>query len=149
LDCCYSGGMARAGGARVRGLTPPDDIRHRALEWDARDRAWRERDLVNERAKSAMPSPRRLKRFYGGEDGSVRRLGTAARLRWVQDARYRASRKRYRHKGPYMPVLLSGCSEGQLSYEYREGTASYGAFTFLMTQSLRQHGRRGGRQLTF
>src|SRR5262249_31020485 len=31
LDSCYSGGMTRAGGVRVRGLDPPDDIRHRLL----------------------------------------------------------------------------------------------------------------------
>src|SRR5678815_3221578 len=27
FDCCHSGGMTRDGAARVRGLTPPDDIR--------------------------------------------------------------------------------------------------------------------------
>jgi hypothetical protein len=34
FDCCHSGGMTRDGGARVRGLNPPDDIRHRELRWD-------------------------------------------------------------------------------------------------------------------
>jgi hypothetical protein len=34
LDCCHSGGMTRAGGAKVRGLNPPDDIRHRMLRWN-------------------------------------------------------------------------------------------------------------------
>jgi len=33
FDCCHSGGMTRAGARRVRGLDPPDDIRHRALRW--------------------------------------------------------------------------------------------------------------------
>jgi hypothetical protein len=34
FDCCHSGGIHRDGGMRPRGLTPPDDIRHRELKWD-------------------------------------------------------------------------------------------------------------------
>ena len=34
FDCCHSGGMTRDGGARVRGIDPPDDIRHRAMRWN-------------------------------------------------------------------------------------------------------------------
>ena len=34
FDCCHSGGLTRMGGAKVRGLNPPDDIRHRMLRWN-------------------------------------------------------------------------------------------------------------------
>jgi hypothetical protein len=34
FDCCHSGGITRDAGPRVRGVTPPDDIRHRALRWE-------------------------------------------------------------------------------------------------------------------
>ncbi|MFZ4596538.1 MAG: caspase family protein, partial [Verrucomicrobiaceae bacterium] len=48
LDCCHSGGMARDGGARVRGLNPPDDIRHRAMRWDKDIQMWLPRDRFAE-----------------------------------------------------------------------------------------------------
>ena len=40
LDCCHSGGMAKGGPARMRGLNPPDDIRHRAMCWNADRQMW-------------------------------------------------------------------------------------------------------------
>jgi hypothetical protein len=40
LDCCHSGGIARAGGVAVRGINPPDDVRHRGIEWDADKQMW-------------------------------------------------------------------------------------------------------------
>ncbi len=45
LDCCHSGGMTRDGGPRIRGLTPPDDIRHRALRWEASEGMWVPREF--------------------------------------------------------------------------------------------------------
>ncbi|MBI1853452.1 MAG: caspase family protein, partial [Planctomycetes bacterium] len=45
LDCCHSGGMARAGAPKVRGIDPPDDIRHRALEWSRSRSQWTDRIL--------------------------------------------------------------------------------------------------------
>ena len=45
IDCCHSGGIHRHGGARVRGLNPPDDIRHRELKWDQEADMWVERDF--------------------------------------------------------------------------------------------------------
>ena len=36
-----------------------------------------------------------------------------------------------------MPVLLQACQANQLSYEYRDGVTSYGAFTFALTTALR------------
>jgi hypothetical protein len=44
FDCCHSAGMTRDGMRKIRGITPPDDIRHRMLEWDARQQIWRERE---------------------------------------------------------------------------------------------------------
>jgi hypothetical protein len=46
LDCCHSGGMTRAGGAKVRGLNPPDDIRHRMLKWNRERELWEPRKLA-------------------------------------------------------------------------------------------------------
>ena len=55
LDCCHSGGMAKGGPARMRGLNPPDDIRHRALKWDAAREMWVPRELeVAERKQLAV-----------------------------------------------------------------------------------------------
>ena len=45
FDCCHSGGMTREGGRKARGITPPDDIRHRALRWNAELQMWEDRTL--------------------------------------------------------------------------------------------------------
>lgn len=45
LDCCHSGGMTRNGSLTVRGLNPPDDIRHRSLRWEQKLSMWVPRDL--------------------------------------------------------------------------------------------------------
>ena len=37
-----------------------------------------------------------------------------------------------------MPVVVEACEENQLSYEYRHGVTSYGAFTFALTKTLSQ-----------
>jgi hypothetical protein len=37
-----------------------------------------------------------------------------------------------------MPLLLEACKEEQFSYEYRDGVTSYGAFTYTLTERLRQ-----------
>ena len=34
-------------------------------------------------------------------------------------------------------MIYEACQEGQLSYEYRDGATSYGAFTFSMAKVLR------------
>jgi len=41
-------------------------------------------------------------------------------------------------RGPYLPVIIEACQEKYLSYEYRDGATSYGAFTFSMVKNLRQ-----------
>ena len=138
FDCCHSGGMTREGGLRPRGLTPPDDIRHRALAW--KDDRWQQRS-VSKRNQA-------LSADYVGRSGSVSRLGRGVSLRHLTNRRYDAERKALGHKGSYLPVILEACGEQELSYEYREGTASYGAFTFAMAHALRA-ARRAGVQPTF
>ncbi|MFN8589693.1 MAG: caspase family protein [Candidatus Eisenbacteria bacterium] len=138
LDCCHSGGMTR-GGVRVRGVDPPADIRHRALQWNGAERGWGPRELkpwVAQRTRAAARAE------YVGRDGVTRRLGRAVALRTADDARYDRIRKQYGHYGPYLPVLLEACREGESAYEYRDGSTPYGAFTFHLVQALRAGGGR-------
>jgi len=142
FDCCHSGGMTRDGGPKVRGLTPPDDIRHRILKWNAREQMWEERKLggdTPEIGKGAVEQ-----RSYVGENRATNRLGRAVPLRKLSKKRYDDICRMRGHKGPYLPVIFEACAETQLSYEYRHGVTSYGAFTFAMAQNLRRL-RRGGR----
>ncbi|HZI95216.1 MAG TPA: caspase family protein [Patescibacteria group bacterium] len=144
FDCCHSGGMTRDGGLRARGLNPPDDIRHRALKWDPRALMWVPRQLppINRAAASW-----KQKDFFG-RDGQTRRLGSAALLRSLTDRTYDRACSDFGHRGPFLPVLLQACQEGELSYEYRHGVTSYGAFTYSIVQTLRA-ARRAGRSLTW
>ena len=134
FDCCHSGGMHRDGAARVRGLTPPDDIRHRELKWSAKHQMWVGRDF-----KEVMPNveERKKRPALFGEDGDLNRLGRSAELRRDKKAFERA-RKEYDHKGPFMPIIFQACEEKQFSYEYRHGVQSYGAFTYSLGLILRQ-----------
>ncbi len=43
--------------------------------------------------------------------------------------------------GPYLPLIIEACQEKQLSYEYRHGVTSYGAFTYSMCLELRARKR--------
>ena len=135
LDCCHSGGMTRAGGMKVRGIEPPDDIRHRMLEWNRRLQMWQQRPL-----EALLPGlkPGEERTEYTGADGTKRRLGRAVPLRLKSDRAYDRERKEAGHFGPYMPLLLEACREEQFSYEYRDGVTSYGAFTYTLTERLRQ-----------
>jgi hypothetical protein len=40
-------------------------------------------------------------------------------------------------RGPYLPVIIEACQENALSYEYRDGVTSYGAFTYSFVKDLR------------
>jgi hypothetical protein len=134
FDCCHSGGMTREGGRRVRGITPPDDIRHRALRWNAELQMWEERPLVS-------PNPSLMKdkegENYLGASGATYRIGRAVGLRALPQKQYDAVRRATKHNGPYLPVIMEACQEDQLSYEYRHGVQSYGAFTFSLAATLR------------
>ena len=39
--------------------------------------------------------------------------------------------------------MLEACRGDQFSYEYRQGVASYGAFTYSLVHNLRRRGRGG------
>lgn len=133
LDCCHSGGMSRAGGAKVRGLTPPDDVRHRALKWNEEFQSWVPREFESLGRRGG----RRDARFFG-KTGSTRRLGGAADLRRLPKREAERLGRELGHRGPYLPLILSACQESQLSYEYRHGAQSFGAFTYATTRILRR-----------
>lgn len=134
FDCCHSGGMTREGGPRVRGLTPPDDIRHRMLRWNVQAQMWESREFgsVNRCVAERQDLP-----AYFGKSGAVNKLGRAALLR-MDDEMFDKARKRYGHKGPFLPVLIEACRENEFAYEYRHGVQSYGAFTYALAQVLRE-----------
>ena len=140
LDCCHAGGMARGSGLRARGLTPPDDIRHRMLRWDRRSQMWLPREQLaritpEEEKKLARATDRRS---WLGESGSVRRMGRGTSL-WTSSAgSYREAKAANDHRGPYVPMMLEACGEGELAYEYRHGVTAFGAFTYSVCSVLRQ-----------
>jgi hypothetical protein len=129
--------MTRDGAVRARGLTPPDDIRHRMLEWDRDKQMWVPRRLTQQSdGKRRVRPDDRAK--YLGRDGNLRRLGRATGLWSDSPAEYDRAREAYGHRGPYVPVLLEACDEAEYAYEYRHGVESYGAFTFSLNAAVRQ-----------
>lgn len=137
LDCCHSGGMAKGGGPlRIRGLNPPDDVRHRRLRWSIEDQMWVERDLPIQarRALTVDESDMPL-------DGMTGRIGYAMPVRTRRIQLVRERRKALGHKGPYMPVLLYACEEQQSAYEYEHGATSHGAFTYALVKNWRESRR--------
>ena len=132
LDCCHSGGMSRAGVGRPRGLSPPDDIRHRTLKWDRRQNRWGPRLVGN---SGHGVDARWFRRGAAG-----RRLGSAVDLRPRKKGDYDQGRKQFGHYGPYVPVLIQACQEDEFAYEYRHGNTAYGAFTFNLVEELRAGG---------
>ena len=144
LDCCHSGGMTRNGSVRVRGLDPPDDIRHRSLKWDAKRCMWVPRELKMATAKMVDKGD---KASFLGDSGAERLLGRAVPL-WTSATGFRKATKAYRHQGPFIPILLEACSEEEYSYEYRHGVTSYGAFTYCLANIMRKL-RGGAKPVTF
>jgi hypothetical protein len=139
LDCCHAGGLTRAGARKAKGLEPPDDIRHRQLRWDKDAQMWVPRELpqsVKDLTKSASD-----RRDYTGESGALKRLGSAVSL-WSDQKAFEQRKKRYNNLGPYTPLLMYACLENELSYEYRHGVQSYGAFTYCLTQLLKEQGQK-------
>jgi len=126
---------------KVRGLAPPDDIRHRGLKWDSKIQMWVPRDLRPINADFAADAE--AMRQYCGATRATMRLGRAMRLRAISARAYAARKKRRRSQiiGPYLPMIFQACREDQLAYEYRHGVQSYGAFTFSLTEILRQKRR--------
>ena len=141
LDCCHSGGMHRQGGPKARGLNPPDDVRHRDLKWDLETSMWVERDF--KRLNRSFSSRDDVNEAFFGEDGTSTRLGRASLVRQESEAEYRKQKRREKTTriGPYLPLIIEACREKELSYEYRHGATSYGAFTFALCQELRARKR--------
>jgi metacaspase-1 len=137
FDCCHSGGMARDAGPRPRGISPPDDIRHRELKWDTKTQMWVNRDFT--RINGKFTTKKRLAAEYFGQHGSTKRLGRAAMLRRLSSGQYSALKRRDRNaaRGPYLPLIIEACQEQEFSYEYRHGATSHGAFTYSLASILR------------
>ena len=75
------------------------------------------------------------KSAYMGKNRATYRIGRGMKGRVLSQSVYR--RLPPEERGPYLPVIIEACQEGDLSYEYRDGTASYGAFTYSMVKNLR------------
>jgi hypothetical protein len=133
FDCCHSGGIHRDGGPKVRGLQAPDDIRHRLLRWNAREQMWEQREL--EPLNESFGGTAEEKTDYMGRNRATYRLGRGMRGRVLPANVYHKLRPDER--GPYRPVIIEACREGELSYEYRDGATSYGAFTYSFVKDLR------------
>ncbi len=152
LDCCHAGGMTRDrglrdgglrdGGPRMRGLTPPDDIRHRQLQWDGEQQCWSSRSLrpISARYRRTTDAP------MTGLGRATYRLGRGMRLRGPLS---RATEQRLiaQQRGLYLPVLFEACGEGELAQEYRHGAESYGAFTWTLAAALRRSPRMSWERL--
>ena len=141
LDCCHSGGMHRQGRAKVRGLNPPDDVRHRELKWDRATDMWVSRDF--KRLNRRFSTDEEVNTAFFGADGASTRIGRASLVRSQPEDRYRRLKRRAgtSRVGPYLPLIIEACAEKEFSYEYRDGVASFGAFTFAMCQELRKRRR--------
>ncbi len=141
LDCCHSGGMSRDGGIRARGLSMPDDVRHRVLEWQ--DGQFQERRIGH----GAALQRRRSREALDLRHGPLRKLGCSVSLRNPMSDRpgsakalkdsFHAAREAFGHSGPFMPFILEACAEAELAFEHRHGSQSNGAFTWFLAESLR------------
>lgn len=147
FDCCHSGGMTRASAAKIRGIDPPDDIRHRMLRWDGAREMWVERKIES-------PNPQFERKFSTAKaakntTGITHRLGQAMDLRAHSPAVMKREAAARGHKGPFLPVLICASREKQLSFEYQHGPIAYGAFTYCLVKTLRHDRRLKKPQLTF
>ena len=78
---------------------------------------------------------------YFGKDGSTERLGRAAMRRTLSTKEFEARKAGGQPDipdGPYLPLIIEACGEGELSYEYRHGATSHGAFTYSLAAILRE-----------
>ncbi|TWT43763.1 Caspase domain protein [Phycisphaerae bacterium RAS1] len=140
LDCCHSGGMSRSGGA-VRGVDAPDDVRHRMMRWDKSKQMWRPRRVTPLNRKIASEDVENVRRRYAGAAGVTRRIGRSMSLRGLPTSAYDKVRALRGHSGPFLPVLIEACGEGESAQEYQHGAASYGAFTFCLAKVFREMSR--------
>lgn len=141
FDCCNSGGIHKNGGARIRGISPPDDVRHRELKWDTKTNTWVQRDF--ERINAEFTSDKEVFNKFFSANGATERLGRSSMLRGLSEKQYEALKKKEPDKtrGAYLPVIIEACRADQYSYEYRHGVTSHGAFTFNLAKILRERKR--------
>jgi metacaspase-1 len=126
FDCCHAGGLSRGGALSVRSVLPPDDVAHRQLKWDQEWKMWVPRDFVSPDVKRLDSTDPR---------SPILRLGRGLSLR---PKRTRRLGKAFGHLGPYMPTIMMACRADELAHEYRHGGGhSYGAFTYALSQVLR------------
>ena len=80
---------------------------------------------------------------FFGKEGTSTRLGRASLLRQQPVEQYNRLKRRAKttRVGPYLPLIIEACREAELSYEYRHGVTSYGAFTYALAQQLRAYKR--------
>ena len=86
---------------------------------------------------STKPASGQVAGYVEAQFSTHHRIGRAISLRSMAKKQYDATRKTLKHHGPYLPIILEACQEEQLSYEYRHGTQSYGAFTYSLAATLR------------
>lgn len=149
FDCCHSGGIARDGGARVRGIDPPDDLRHRLLRWDDASGVWKPRGVDLEQAPPVRGRKAAAKAAGPPTGVRFRRLGRGMRDMDAAASAFKTDPEEFGltpGQGTYMPILLQACQEGQKAFEYRHGSTPQGAFTFSLVRALRQ---RSGRKYTW
>lgn len=153
LDCCHAGGITRQGGPRIRGIDPPDDIRHRMLRWNEKEEMWEIRKIdplipVPDGRKGRNSKYLAWREECIGENGNSVRLGMAVDQRRLGTKDYDELRKRTGWRGAFMPMMLLACKENEKSSEYLHGASSYGAFTFAFCRTL-QHARHSESPITF
>jgi hypothetical protein len=135
FDCCHAGGLTRDGSHKVRGISPPDDIRHRQLRWDKREQMWVDRDFASA-LNPHFGGSAEERREMMGVNGVTFRIGRGMELRRGM-SKLAGKKLSTEGEGLFMPVILEACREDQLSFEYRHGATSYGAFTYSLVKTLR------------
>jgi hypothetical protein len=98
---------------------------------------WEQREL--EPLNESFGGTAEQKTDYMGSNRATYRLGRGMRGRVLPANVYHKLRPDER--GPYLPVIIEACREGELSYEYRDGATSYGAFTYSFVKDLRARPR--------
>ncbi|MBN9669911.1 caspase family protein [Roseibium aggregatum] len=141
FDCCNSGGIHKNGKPAIKGITPPDDIRHRELKWDMKTNTWVQRSFT--RINKDFTSNTEIAGKYFGPQGATERIGRASMIRGLTEKQYDALKKKdvEAAEGAYLPVIIEACRAEQYSYEYRHGVTSHGAFTFNIAKILRERKR--------
>lgn len=137
FDCCHSGGISRNGGLRIKGVTPPDDIRHREIKWDVNRQMWIPRELDLSKNNLFDKKDKNISKYIG-QKSNIYKLGRGVSL-WGDIYDFENAKKTYLTNGAFNPIVLQACAENEYAYEYRHGVTSFGAFTYAFTTRLRQY----------